>query len=607
MTLRTLPAQLARKLINQGPRETNSWARIALNGQIHYGTTLVVPIFSLRTSESTGIGEFPDIVKIAEWAKSHGIKRILILPITARSPFDTSDSPYSPISLEALDSVHLRLAALPEVRESNKARQVLDANSAEIKRLNNTPRVDYAKVRELKDKVLRAAFEDFSRILDSFDGPKRFAQFCSTPGNEWLNKEFAPFAAMNNHFEGEFWRNLNRDLPDPKSQQTIDLLGRPKIQKEMRYQKFVQWLAERQWNQAIKDCEKMGVHIIDDLPHLPAQHSHNVYFNQDYYHLHLSAGAPSDQYAVQGQKWGNYPRDIKRLHEDPSHFTRPLTVMARRGIHGARADHIFGLFDPFYIRQADNPDYPKPFNGWRAFGGYPSQYRPHGRFMLEQLLSTGLEVCGENLGRELRGVKTDLYLAGISGMPIVRWERQWRKEGAPFVAPRSYGELNWAGPSIHDSSTAAGHLDNLLHPDKIGHQGISQDLPSETRDELRQAVVNDLRSEAAALARFWGYDSLPASAVDVLYGQQMAMALDSNAWQTMVPLGDALGLAPELREEAKHWRINTPGTVNTPKTPTEERNWGVIYPLGDLLAGSGPARTINARLQAMLQASGRAE
>lgn len=561
---------------------------IESGGRIPYGAVLVAPIFSLRTKESDGIGDFFDVLKLAEWGKTCcGISRILTLPNTPRSSFDASDSSYAAVSLEGLDPVYIRLSEVPEVVRSSNAMRVLSQNQREINLLNGTGRVDYPSVRRIKEAVLAAAFDDFFSLMQSDPQNERvrsFRGFCDS--NKWV-EEYAPFMVLLEHFNGELWSNWSpNEYQNPNSDETKKLLEEKRNIRRKLFHIFTQWEADDQWSYVINACfEKFGVRIIDDLAYLPSLQSHDVFYHKDYYFLDKEAGILPDQ------KWGNPPRDPEMVYRNPNLLIRPLIVAKARGIKGVRIDHLLGYFNPCIIPRDWHPS----SGSWQFGDGETSysrdRYLHFGRFTLNQILRAGLEVCAENLGRTFFGIDPTLYDMGISGMIVFRWARRWGEYGDPFVNPFDHGALNWISPSNHDIPTLAEHLRNLIDPEATVY----------SRDQK-----DKLWGEKHALTKFLGWNELHRYVSDELYGLVMERIAQSSAYQMMLPLGDAVVFDPDLRRIAHTMQINIPGTVNT---WDRKLNWTWVCPEFDEIIGGRTRRSlfISNWIKDLLIRSGRAD
>ena len=65
-----------------------------------------VPLFSLVSSRSWGIGEFADLAAFGDWCVAAGQRYVQLLPLNEISPGETS--PYSSMSAMALDPIYIR-------------------------------------------------------------------------------------------------------------------------------------------------------------------------------------------------------------------------------------------------------------------------------------------------------------------------------------------------------------------------------------------------------------------------------------------------------------------------------------------------------------------
>ena len=114
-----------------------------------------VPLFSLRSSRSWGIGEIGDIPAFASWLGRAHQSMLQILPINELASGEPS--PYSALSAMAIDPQFISISLL------GGGAALEDGLAAEIDDVRRTPRVDYARVRWLKNRALRITFE---RVLD---------------------------------------------------------------------------------------------------------------------------------------------------------------------------------------------------------------------------------------------------------------------------------------------------------------------------------------------------------------------------------------------------------------------------------------------------------
>ena len=166
---------------------------------------LVVPLFSLVSRQGWGIGEFPDLAVFARWAHEAGQSVIQILPINELPPIESS--PYSAMTAMALDPVYIALRDVPDFSGLGGEFALEGAEQAEVARLQQSPRVEYASVRRLKGKWLRRSFDRFLKLEVSRGTPRaqRFEAFRTAQA--WWLDEYALFRALHALHEELPWFN----------------------------------------------------------------------------------------------------------------------------------------------------------------------------------------------------------------------------------------------------------------------------------------------------------------------------------------------------------------------------------------------------------------
>src|SRR6188472_1840453 len=135
---------------------------------------VAVPLFSLVSSQGWGIGEFGDLPVFSRWLTAAGQSIVQILPIHEMPPIETS--PYSAMTAMALDPIYISMANVADFAGLGAELALDGAEQAEVKRLRQLPRIDYASTRRLKDRWLRRSFDRFLR-LEVARGTPRAARF----------------------------------------------------------------------------------------------------------------------------------------------------------------------------------------------------------------------------------------------------------------------------------------------------------------------------------------------------------------------------------------------------------------------------------------------
>src|SRR5215203_3614312 len=120
---------------------------------------LLVPLFSLPSRDSWGIGEIADLPRLGEWMQSAGFSFVQLLPINEMA--DGQNSPYSAMSAMAIDPIFISPAAVPDVGTLGGEELLPAAERALLEKARASPSIDYASVRTVKLYALRAAFEHF--------------------------------------------------------------------------------------------------------------------------------------------------------------------------------------------------------------------------------------------------------------------------------------------------------------------------------------------------------------------------------------------------------------------------------------------------------------
>ena len=129
---------------------------VGLPADVWKGAGVAIPVFSLRSENSFGVGEFTDLKPLADWANRAGLKLIQILPINDTVATHTwlDSYPYAAISAFALHPLYLNLNQLVSGRKKDLPKTL----EAERKRLNALDAVDYEAVMSAKMKFVRKIF-----------------------------------------------------------------------------------------------------------------------------------------------------------------------------------------------------------------------------------------------------------------------------------------------------------------------------------------------------------------------------------------------------------------------------------------------------------------
>jgi 4-alpha-glucanotransferase len=553
---------------------------------------VLVPLFSLHSKNSIGIGDFEDLKLLVDWCGKTGNTIIQLLPLNI---LGMNFCPYDSASSFALEPAYLSLRFIrdPSLRKRiEKIKASFPFKGAYV---------DY-RVREEKLKLLREAF--LKEDLSGCAGLKEFRQ--ANAG--WL-EDFALFMAFKQYHQERPWYEWEGKYRERHA----DVLAsfRQAHAQEIAFHVWMQWRLWEQLREAKEYAQSRGILIKGDLPILVSRDSADVWQHPEFFKLDFAAGAPPDMYCAKGQRWGMPPYNWEEIASEGYGYLKDKLRFCENFYDILRIDHVVGLFRIWSI------PYQEPAENQGLHGFFDPRdervWGEHGRKILTVMAgSTGMLLCAEDLGVIPPACTETLAQLGIPGNDVQRWVKDWKTKN-DFLPPQEYRRLSVAMLSTHDTTNwaawwekEAGTVDENLLIRKCQERGI--DFPNvkdalfdprrsghgrlRWRDDVnsQEILVWNLGKRKEEVMDFvemylntfqekeklWRHFGLPGAMREKADSKIIAAAfkatLGSSAIFCIETAIDWLSLGNIFKGDPYQYRFNTPGTISP-------KNWSLRLPL----------------------------
>jgi 4-alpha-glucanotransferase len=562
-----------------------------------------VPLFSLYSARSAGIGELTDLRLLVDWCRACGLSIIQLLPL---NDVGFNFTPYDAQTMFGLDPMYLSLEGLAGLEPAAVKPRLEDLRS---RFPAGRERVDY-RIKQAKLEHLWSLFH--SRSWSSVSAFTEYRQ-----ANAFWLPDFALYKVLKNAHEQRHWEEWEepyrrRDAQALREFQTAH-------PDEILFQAWLQWQLAGQFQALNRYARKQGVRLMGDLPFLVSHDSADVWSHQNYFKLELAAGAPPDAYQAHGQRWGMPPYDWNAIAARGYDYLVQKLRYAENFYDFYRIDHFVGIFRLWTIPLSE-PSETAGLHG-RFDPADETLWEGQGRRLLEVMLqSTAMLPCAEDLGVIPACSYKVLEEYAVVGMDVQRWCKDWDRTN-DFKAPAAYRANSIAVISTHDMSTLqawweneAGTIDECLFRDRCPSRGLNADAllprlfdPRKSRDgrlawrqeinsvevlwsvlERRPEDVKDFSdmylSTYSERAKFWAYLGLEGQVQERFTSAFAARVLElanrSCSLFSIQLLQDWLAFTGLFSaKDARAYRINVPGTIR-------DSNWSLVMPfsLEELLA-----------------------
>jgi 4-alpha-glucanotransferase len=536
---------------------------------LHAGERLwgvAVQLYTLRSADNWGIGDFADLEYVVRRAAQHGASFVGLNPLHALFPSDPAHfSPYSPSTRHFLNVLYIAVPRIPEFAECAEA--VAHAGTAEfreeIERLRATDLVDYRGVTQLKLPLLRKLYRHF--VQRHLAGPvtpraEAFRRYRDERGDAL--RLHALHDAIAEHLRAQDagrywgWPAWPDDLREP-SRPGVAEFARQHVD-DVQFHAWLQWVADEQVADVQRLATDLGmpVGLYGDYAVGVNPAGSETWSNQRVYRMGAGVGAPPDPLALKGQDWGIPPQDPQALVTAGYEPFRMLIAANMRHFGALRIDHVMALFRQWWV--------PTGFESTN--GGYV-------HYPLDDLMSVvALEsvrhrclVVGEDLGTVPDEMRRTMPEYAVYHYKVLLFEKV---EGGHFRRPEHFERRAIATVTTHDLPTLRGYWE--------GHDLALRDaLDLFPGKDIRQHVYAERERDRAALLEALDATGLRprevVAASEVPFSDELARAIQlylarSSAALVVLQIEDLIGMTdpvnvPGTNDEHPNWQRKVSATI----------------------------------------------
>ena len=527
------------------------------------GAGIAIPVFSLKSENSFGVGDFGDLKRMIDWAVSTQQKVIQILPIndTTMTHAWTDSYPYNSISIYAFHPMYADIKQMGTLKDKSAAAKF----NKKQKELNGLPAMDYEAVNQTKWEYFRLIFkQEGEKVLASGE----FGEFFDA-NKEWL-QPYAVFSYLRDAFQTPNFREWPRH--SVYNAQDIEKMCRPESvdYPHIALYYYIQFHLHLQLVAATKYAREHGVVLKGDIPIGISRNSVEAWTEPYYFNLNGQAGAPPDDFSVNGQNWGfpTYNWDV--MEKDGYRWWMKRFQKMSEYFDAYRIDHILGFFRIWEIPM-------------HAVHGLLGQFIPSIPMSREEIESYGLpfreeylipyiheSFLGQVFGPHTDYVKqTFLLPAETPGVYHMKPEFTTQREVESFFAGKNDENSLWIRDGLYTLISDVLFVPDTKEKDKYHPRiGIQRDFIFRSLNEQEQNAFNRL------------YDQYYYHRHNEFWRQQAMKKLPQLTQSTrMLVCGEDLGMIPDCVSSVMNdLRILSLEIQRMPKNPMYEFGYLNEYP-----------------------------
>lgn len=293
-----------------------------------------IPVFSIRTESDFGVGDFLDLMPLADWCALTGQKILQLLPVndTTMTGTWTDSYPYNANSTFALHPLYLSLSDVGKLRKPARQKHY----EALGRELNALKEIDYERVNKVKMEFMREIYPEKKATVFKSKAYKDFID----RNIEWL-RPYAAFCCLRDQF----------GTPDMSKWGDMAVYDRDRVNRycarhddEISFVYFVQYYLDRQLRRARDYAHSKGVALKGDIPIGISRTSVDAWKDPRLFNLNCQAGAPPDAFSTMGQNWGFPTYNWDEMARDGFAWWKARFRKMSEYFDAYRIDHILGFF-----------------------------------------------------------------------------------------------------------------------------------------------------------------------------------------------------------------------------------------------------------------------
>lgn len=302
------------------------------------GAGVGLPVFSIRTRQSFGAGDFVDLKLLVDWSEKVGLKLIQLLPLNDTNGTHTNSDvlPYAAITAFGLNPLYLNLPAMGKLPDNNQIQTQYIPKQAE---LNAQPMVPFLDVINFKMEYARQMYlHQKAEFLNDPDYLKFFEK------NAYWLVPYAAYCVLRDKFGTNDYRQWNEFARYSADAITTFTSPEQPYFDDIAVNYFIQYHLHLQLADTAKYAHEHGVVLKGDIPIGVNKNSVDTWVNPELFNMNMNAGAPPDMFAVKGQNWELPTYNWDAMKRTNFEWWRKRFEQMSNYFDTFRIDHILGFF-----------------------------------------------------------------------------------------------------------------------------------------------------------------------------------------------------------------------------------------------------------------------